>query len=323
MTGNGYQRRALLWATLCLALVTFVPASAVSASPAEHGRSLETVTIGMLPVEPTMQAAYADARGFFARQGIEAKITVLADPAQIPAAVLSGAVQFSSFSVGGIATLKARGAPTRMVAAGALYRPDAPATAIVAAPGKRITRARDLAGKRIAIDARNTIAHIGLLKWLKRSGLSADDVSFTELPFAQMLGPLRRGQFDAAVLPEPFLTLATQRGSRRVATIFDAVCSEDCLITGWFARKDADPALVARFRNAIQAAAVWANKKENRAASGAILAKYAPIDKALIARMTRTSFAPRLRVAPAQPWIDAYAEFAVIPESFPAIDLVR
>ena len=323
MTGNGYQRRALLWATLCLALVSLHPGERRLRLAGRTRPLVETVTIGMLPVEPTMQAAYAHARGFFARQGIEAKITVLADPAQIPAAVLSGAVQFSSFSVGGSRRSRHVARPRRMVAAGALYRPDAPATAIVAAPGKRITRARDLAGKRIAIDARNTIAHIGLLKWLKRSGLSADDVSFTELPFAQMLGPLRRGQFDAAVLPEPFLTLATQRGSRRVATIFDAVCSEDCLITGWFARKDADPALVARFRNAIQAAAVWANKKENRAASGAILARYAPIDKALIAKMTRTSFAPRLRPAPAQPWIDAYAEFAVIPQSFPAIDLVR
>jgi ABC-type nitrate/sulfonate/bicarbonate transport system substrate-binding protein len=323
MTANGYRTRAFFRATACVALVALVPAGVAAASRQEQQRSLETVTIGMLPVEPTMQAAYADARGFFARQGIEAKISVLADPAQIPAAVLSGTVQFSSFSVGGIATLKARGAPIRMIASGAIYRPTAPTTAIVAAPGRQIARARDLAGKTIAIDARNTIAHVGLLKWLKRNGLSADDVSLVELPFAQMIGPLRRGQFDAAVLPEPFLTLATQRGARQVATIFNAVCKEDCLITGWMTRRDTDPALIARFRNAVQAAAVWANKKENQAASGAILARYAPIDKAVIAKMTRTSFAQRLRVAPAQPWIDVYAEFGVIPQSFPAIDLVR
>ena len=315
--------RQLLRATAAAALIALVPAGVAAASRDAQQRSLETVTIGMLPLEPTMQAAYADAKGFFARQGIEAKITVLTDPAQIPAAVLSGNVQFSSFSVGGIATLKVRNAPVRMVAAGSLYRPTAPTTAIVAAPGRQIGRARDLKGKRIAIDARNTIAHIGLLKWLKRSGLSGDDVTLTELPFAQMLGPLRRGQFDAAVLPEPFLTLATQRGARRVANIFDATCSADCLIVGWITRRDTDPGLIARFRNAVQAAAVWANRKENRAASAAVLARYAPIDKAVIARMTRTTYAERLRVAPAQPWIDAYAEFGVIPQSFPAIDLVK
>jgi hypothetical protein len=39
--------------------------------------------------------------------------------------------------------------------------------------------------------------------------------------------------------------------------------------------------------------------------------------------MTRTSFATRLRPALAQPWIDAFAEFGVIPASFSANDLVK
>ena len=84
-----------------------------------------------------------------------------------------------------------------------------------------------------------------------------------------------------------------------------------------------DSILAARFRNAIQAAAVWANKPANDAASGAILARYAPIDRAVIAKMTRTRFSERLRPALAQPWIDAFAEFGVLPASFRAIDLVR
>jgi NitT/TauT family transport system substrate-binding protein len=238
--------------------------------------------------------------------------------------VLSGEVTFSAFNVGGLANLKSRGAPVKLVAAGALYRPEAPTTALVAAPGRRITSARDLVGKQIAIDARTTIAHVGLLKWLKTNGVSAEDVKLVEFRgFAPMLGPLRRGQIDAAVLPEPYWYLATQRGARRVARIFDATCKSDCLITTWIARKDVDPALAARFRNAIQAAAVWANQKRNQAATSAILAQQASIDQGLVMHMARTSFATRLRPALAQPWIDAYAEFGVIPKSFAAIDLVK
>lgn len=315
-------RRALVAATICFAFVA-LPMSAVSASAAEGRGAQTSINVAILPIEPTMLASYAEAQGFFERQGIDAKITVLSDPAQIPAAVLSGDVQFSSFNVGGLATLKSRGFPVRLVAAGALYRPKASTTAIVAARGERIVRARDLVGKTIAIDARNTIAHVGLLKWLKRGGVSADDVTFTELPFAQMLGPLGRGQVDAAVVPEPFVTLAERQGARRVANFFNATCAGDCLITIWMARKDVDPALAARFRNAIQAAAVWANKKKNQPASGAILAKYAPLDAAVLARMTRTTYATRLRPRSAQPWIDVYAEFGVIPASFSALDLVK
>jgi hypothetical protein len=43
----------------------------------------------------------------------------------------------------------------------------------------------------------------------------------------------------------------------------------------------------------------------------------------VIAKMTRTSYARRLRPALAQPWIDVYAEFGVIPASFSANDLVK
>ena len=88
-----------------------------------------------------------------------------------------------------------------------------------------------------------------------------------------MLGPLKRGQIDAAVMPEPYVTQALGRGSHRVAMPFDATCQSQCLITGWMARKDVDPGLAARFRNAIQAASVWADLKKNQAASGNILAE--------------------------------------------------
>jgi NitT/TauT family transport system substrate-binding protein len=308
---------------LCALVVALVPTGAAASSAAGGGVALTPVKIAVLPVEPTAQAAYAKARGLFAKQGIDAEIKVLADPTQIVAAVLSGDVQFSSLSIGGLAVLKSRGAPVKLVAAGALYRRAAPTSAVVAAPGKRITRARDLVGKRIAIDVKNTIGHIGLLRWLKRDGVSAGDVQLIEIPFAQMLGPLTHGDVDAAILPEPFLTLATERGARRIGYFINAVCSRDCLTTIWMARKDVDPNLTARFRNAIQAAGVWANKKRNNRASGAILRKYAPIDAAVIAKMTRTRFATRLRPAQAQPWIDVYAEFGVIPASFSARDLVK
>jgi NitT/TauT family transport system substrate-binding protein len=318
-------KRLLLPATFCVLTVFVVPMAAGSSPNPAAGRGvpLTAVNVAVLPVEPTALAFYAKHRGFFRQHGIDATITVLSDPAQVVAAVLSGDAQFSSFSTGGLALLRSRSAPVRLVAAGALYRPKAPTTALVAAPGKKISRARDLVGKLIAIDATNTIAHIGLLRWLKQNGLSASDVRFSEIPFAQMLGPLSRGTVDAAVLPEPFVTLATQRRASRIAHIFNAVCSDDCLLTIWMARRDVNPDLAARFRNAIQAAAVWANQKRNQRASGAILARYVPIDTALIRKTTRTSFSQRLRPKLAQPWIDVFAEFGVIPASFSAIDLVK
>lgn len=321
--GTGAARRLLMAvAGFTVVLSALAPGGA---SGAHVARSAEptTVTIATLPLEPAALAFYARHRGFFAQQGIDAKLLVLSDPTQLVAALLSGDAQFSGLNVGGAASLKSRSAPVRVVAAGALYRPSAATSALVAAPGKTIRQARDLIGKRVAVDAQNTIAHIALLKWLKAGGVAAGQVSVVELPFAQMLAPLQRGQFDAAWLPEPFLTMALGRGATRVANAMDAVCAQECLLTMWLARKDIDANLAARFRNAMQAAAVWANQKRNDRASAEILARYTPIDKAVLAKMTRTRFAERLRPASSQPWIDVYAEFGVIPASFRAIDLVR
>jgi NitT/TauT family transport system ATP-binding protein len=281
------------------------------------------VNIIALPIEPTALAFYAKEKGFFRREGIDAKIAVINDPQQAPAGVLSGKAAFSSFSASGLALLKSRGAPVRLVAAGALYSPDAPTTALVTAKGKQFKHADELVGKTIAIDAPNTPAHIGLLRWLKRNGVDAGDVRFVDLPFPQMLGPLNKGRVDAAVMPEPFLTVALQQGAMRIAPIFDAVCARDCLATVWMARRDVEPNLAARFRKAIQSAAAWANQDENEPASGAILAKYSELDPGLFAKVTRTRFAERLRPEMAQPWIDVYAEFGVIPASVRATDLTK
>ena len=191
-------------------------------------------------------------------------------------------------------------------------------------PGRAITRPRDLVGKTILIDGPNTIAHIGVLKWLKRGGVSKDDVKINFVPFPDMLASLSKGDVDAAFVPEPYITQAVQQGSKVVAYPFNAVCSKTCLLTFWMARANVDANLAARFRNAIQNAAVWANQDKNDAASAKILARYArATDAKVLAKMKRSSFATRLRPSLAQPWLDAFAEFGVIPAGFKAIDLVK
>ncbi len=311
--------RAALGAALALVAVSVAAGGLASATAG----SLETVTIATPPFEPTALAFYADARGFFRKHGIEAKIVVLTDPGAVAAAIASGDAQFGPSDIGGLLLGKSRGLPVKLVAAGAHYQRQAPTAALVSAPGERLAHARDFVGKRVGIDRTGSIAHVALLKWLKRGGVRAEDVQLSYYAFPDMIGALTRGTIDAAVLPEPYLTQAKQRGAKLAAPIFQTVCTTDCLLTAWIARRDVDRTLAARFRNAIQEAAVWANRKENDAASGAILARHTKLEKAVIRQMTRSRFATRLRVLYAQPWIDVYKEFELIPETFIAPDLLK
>jgi NitT/TauT family transport system substrate-binding protein len=246
------------------------------------------------------------------------------DPAVLSAAFQSGDVQFSGVHAGLAAILKSRNFPAKVVASGALYVPKNPTSALVAPRGSSIKRPRDLVGKTILIDGPNTIAHIGVLTWLKRGGVSKDDVKINFVPFPDMLASLGKGDVDAAFVPEPYITQAVQQGSKVVAYPFNAVCPKTCLLTFWMARANVDANLAARFRNAIQNAAVWANQGQNDAAGAKILARYLPpTDAKVLAKMKRSSFATRLRPSLAQPWLDAFAEFGVIPAGFKAIDLVK
>ena len=105
-----------------------------------------------LALEPGAVVFYAKAKGFFARQGLDVKVQTVSDPATIVPALLAGDAQFAGFNVGGAAIAKSRNLPVRLIAGGAMYRRSAPASGLVAAPGRRITRARDLVGKTVAID---------------------------------------------------------------------------------------------------------------------------------------------------------------------------
>jgi len=246
------------------------------------------------------------------------------DPQLILGALLSGDVQFSGTHAGAALLFKVRGIPVNVVASGALFDPKHPTAALVAGKGKSITRPRDLVGKTILIDSPTTIAHIGVLKWLKRGGVSPDDVTIKFVLFADMLPQLANGQVDAAFLPEPFLTQVRQQGLKVIAYPFNAVCSKTCLTTFWVSGPGVNENLRARFRNAVQKAAIWANDPKNDAASAKIFARYVPgIDPKVMAKMERTRFGTRLRLPLVQPWIDVYAEFGYIPAGFKATDLVK
>ena len=125
----------------------------------------------MLAAEPTAQSMYAKHRAMFSKQGIAATLKILADPSQIVAALLSGDVEFIATPAANVAVLKSKGAPVKVVAAGATYDPKAPNSGLVSAKGKTIRGARDLVGKTIAIDFPNTIADLGVKEWLERNGV--------------------------------------------------------------------------------------------------------------------------------------------------------
>jgi len=78
-------------------------------------------------------------------------------------------------------------------------------------PDSPIKSLAELKGKTVAINAPKNILYLLAASVLAEHGLSANSVTFvTNIPFPAMSAALKAGKIDAAVLPEPFASIAEQ-----------------------------------------------------------------------------------------------------------------
>ena len=77
---------------------------------------------------------------------------------------------------------------------------------------KEIKRIGNLKGKPVALNVRGAAVEWMLDQALKRDGLGLKDVQIKIMPFPDMVPALESGAVEAAILTEPFPTLAEERG---------------------------------------------------------------------------------------------------------------
>src|SRR3989442_8250453 len=77
---------------------------------------------------------------------------------------------------------------------------------------KEIKRIADLKGKPVALNVRGAAVEWMLDQVLRRDGLTLRDVQVKIMPFPDMVPALESGAVEAAILTEPFPTLAEERG---------------------------------------------------------------------------------------------------------------
>jgi NitT/TauT family transport system substrate-binding protein len=88
---------------------------------------------------------------------------------------------------------------------------DPGAQGIYTMPGSNIKTLADLEGKTVAINAPNNILYLLAASVLAEHGIPAKKVHFvTTYSLPQMPAALKAGEIDAAVLPEPFASIAEQ-----------------------------------------------------------------------------------------------------------------
>jgi NitT/TauT family transport system substrate-binding protein len=287
------------------------------AAPA--GAQTTTLHIGTTPTDTGAQVYYAIDLGLFKKAGFEVEVSSLNAGTAIATAVSAGSFDIGQSAVSSLAVAHEHNIPFVIIAPGGAYSSKVPTSELIVAKNSAVTRASDLVGKVVAVNALKSITSIAVDAWLDANGVKPDSVKFLELPFTETSIALTSGRIDAAFISEPSLGVALQNGARIIGHPYDAI-SHDFLISAWYTTADyakAHPDIVRKFAAIMAEAGAWANTHQTE--SAAILQKYTKVENT--GTMRRITYVSRLVPAQVQPLIDASAKYGIIEKTFPATDL--
>jgi len=167
---------------------------------------------------PLYFLSYGAQRGFFEDAGLDLEITPSTGGATAIPQVVDGTLDVAGSNVVSVILGVAEGLPLRMIAGGTSTSedPEQDFSGLVVPADSPATGIADLAGQRIAVNGLRNINAIALGSLLEEAGLPFDDAQFVEVAFPDMITAVQRGDVAAALLIEPFLTIAEHQGLRIV-----------------------------------------------------------------------------------------------------------
>ena len=276
--------------------------AAASVPRGADAQATATLRVGAVPVESFAEAYYARDMGCFANAGLDVEIEPFTNGAGSATAIAGGSLDIGISTVTMMANAAIHGVPLVYIAGGALFD-GTPTTALLVGKTSKIAGAKDFVGKTVAVVGLKDGTHLPLVVWLTKNGVDPATVSVIELPFPSMVPAIARGTVAGAVCAEPFITAGAD-DARVLALVHNAIGAR--FMTGGFFTSatwvKANAPVAKRFAAAIYETARWANA--NRGRSAEILQKYAKIDPAVIAKMTRTDFTDTLTPQLIEPSLD-------------------
>jgi NitT/TauT family transport system substrate-binding protein len=276
-------RRPLLRGLFALLLAPLLALTACGndPSPATNtagGLEKTDIKVGVLPVLGVAPLYIALEKGYFKDEGLNVTPETFKSGADAIPAMTGGSIDAVFTNYISLFTAQAKNvAKFRVIAEASTSAPNS--FGIYVMPNSPIKDTRELAGKRIGVNAPNNIATVLVNETLKSAGVDTTSVQFVVQPFPAMGTVLEKGEADAAMLPEPFITqLSIQLGLKRIVDAgigtLDGLPIDGYAATeGWVKQ---NPKTAAAFQRAIQRAAGTA---ADRSEVEKVVQGYAKVDK--------------------------------------------
>ena len=231
-------------------------------------------------------------KGFFEDQNLSLKTTI----ADSGGAVITGTVQ-GSYDIGyaaptPILTAVSKGSELKLLGGSNSINYEDPVEAIslVTYPGSGIESISDLAGKTVAVNALKAASDFCLQAAAREAGVDTSTFDTIELPLNQMPTSVMEEQVDAAMLFEPFSTLALDKGVEVVTAPCQDGLPDESPYGFYISSSDkyeAETDLVDRFSEAARQSTTYANEHPDELREATV--KYIDMDQELADKINLTS----------------------------------
>jgi NitT/TauT family transport system substrate-binding protein len=231
--------------------------SGSSASSSGSAPELANLTIPALEIPDAITLTIAKDKGFFKAQGLNVTIQTVASSNLLTPELLSHQYGITTENYVGMyeaemanPSLQFRVIADDLQAAPGVFE-------LMVPKGSKVTSPAQLSGKTIAFPGLGTsIGTLAVNVLLNSYHVSSTAYKPVAVPFPNMPAAMAKGEFDAAFVTEPFITIMEAAGARPLADVMTGPMANfpiSCwAVTGWFATKY--PKTVAAFTRAIDQA---------------------------------------------------------------------
>lgn len=196
------------------------------------------LTIGYVPNGDFTPVFIAQDKGYFAKAGLEATLTPIPIPSNVPSVLTAQSVDVGPATAVNLFQTAEGG--LNLVAITGYNRNLAgkePAQ-IVMRTGVAYNGPADVEGKRIGTPGLLSTFDLFLRSWLRKNNVPFDKITQVDVTFPPMSDMLRSGQLDAVIAVDPFRSQIVKNGVGFIAADFMGDVSKDDVGLVWLANKD-------------------------------------------------------------------------------------
>lgn len=310
--------RGAVFATVVV-LVASLTACTSSSSGKEsaHGPVEKTrVRVGVLPVVDVGPYYLAIENGYFKAEGLDVETVVTASGKASIDGLISGDLDISQASYPPAIQAQSRKVADFKIVAEALAAK--PGHLVLGAPpNSPVKRMQDVAGKRVAVTARNTMCDLAPKAVLESNNVDYTKIQWVEMSFPEMIPAMQRGDVDAACLVEPWVTTAAKQIGAVPLVDGASGPTANMPMAGFMVNAgqgrfgSMNPNTIAAFQRALNRAALEA---QDRSKVEPVLIKYVKIDQETADIMTIATYSTSLDARRVQRVADLMEHFGVIKE---------